>query len=619
MRKLLYTLVILFVGVFVNAQVATVEFVSGNKVKEVRTYTLNRVSENTLRLIVPKVELPLSIERVNVLTDFAKAPIGSEGYYLMPRGDLVDFNAPKGELNGGRLVMPFVAMKTSDTVFWAHIKTMRHEAWSNARVDEKFFNALIAYKFNLTPNGAYDDIVIDFNFLPKSAGYVEIGKAYRNYLLSNGIVKPIKERMKTRPHLEYMAKSIPVRIQFHGSKPRQDKDFTPDNEPAIVPVLDFKKSIEFVDSFKKHNIGEVTFCSAGWQSGGYDGRFPDLFPISEELGGEQALRDFIAHTKKLGYMIHAHTNSTDCYTCSRRWNGGEIVAKKRDGSVQRGHYWGGGRAYNLCTKHVWENYLKDDLKKVKELGFQAPHYIDVFSAVPPYYCADKKHSATPEEMAKVQREIAEYCKDVFGGFASEGGFDHICGQLDYINYISSRMNRWTLVKQGKMSKKSFFGRMADYVDNYVPLWEIVYHGIILSNPDRLTQNHATGKARTDDSGDLRFNERDGIQDPYATLKLYEFGGRPIFYSSNFNDIPRIKKAYDEFLPFRHLQLEFIEDHKYLTNDVTLTVFGNGEAIVCNYGKEPFKFKGKTIKPMGFELVKMSNKKPKLLKRSVILK
>jgi hypothetical protein len=108
-----------------------------------------------------------------------------------------------------------------------------------------------------------------------------------------------------------------------------------------------------------------------------------------------------------------------------------------------------------------------------------------------------------------------------------------------------------------------------------------------------------------------------VQDPYATLKLYEFGGRPIFYSSNFKDVPRIKKAYDEFLPFRHLQLEFIEDHRNLTNDVTLTLFGNGEAIICNYGKEPFEFQDKIIKPMGFELVRIQNKKRKLFKRRAI--
>jgi len=616
--KKLYILIALFVAGAANANIASVDISFSDKTKETRTYELKRVSENTLRLRVPKADIKKDADKIDIFLDFASAPIGSKGYYLLPRGDVIDFNARNGNFAGGKLIMPFVAMKTEKNVFWAHIKTMRGEALAHAKVAKGVFTPIIAYRFENTPNGMYDDILIDFNFMPLSAGYVEIGKAYRNYLLSSGAVKPIKERMKTAPHLEYLAKAIPVRIQYHGAKPRQDKDFTPENEPTIKPVLDFKKSIEFVDSFKKQGVGEIVFCSAGWQSGGYDGRFPDLFPIPEELGGEQALREFIAHTKKIGYMIHAHTNSTDCYTCSRRWNGGEIAAKNRDGTPQRGHYWCGGRAYNLCAKDAWERYLKDDLKKVKELGFQGPHYIDVFSAIPPYYCADKKHPATTTDMGNVQKEIAEYCKDLFGGFASECGFDHVGGQLDYVNYVSARMRNWLRAKTpGAKPKNTGEASLAAYVDKYVPLWEIVYHGVILSNPDRLTQNHSLGKTKASGSGDLRFNERDGVQDPYATLKLYEFGGRPIFYTCNFKDIPLIKKAYDEFLPYRHLQLEFIEDHKYLTDDATLTVFGNGEAIVCNYGSEPFKFKGKTINPMEFKLVKMRQKKPARIRENLV--
>ena len=191
---------------------------------------------------------------------------------------------------------------------------------------------VLRFRTDSTPNGAYEDIVVDFNFLDKGAGYVEMGKAYRLSRLSAGEVKPIKERIKTSPNLEYVAKAVPVRIQFHGAKKRENRDFTPENESPIKVLLDFKKSIEFADAFKKAGIGEVAFCSAGWQSGGYDGRFPDLFPVPEEFGGEKALREFIAHVKKIGYTIHAHTNSTDCYTCSRMWNGGEIAAKNRDGT-----------------------------------------------------------------------------------------------------------------------------------------------------------------------------------------------------------------------------------------------------------------------------------------------
>lgn len=44
----------------------------------------------------------------------------------------------------------------------------------------------------------------------------------------------------------------------------------------------------------------------------------------------------------------------------------------------------------------------------------------------------------------------------------------------------------------------------------VPLWQIVFNGIILSNPATECTNYT-------------------IKDPYTRLKLVEFGGRPMFY------------------------------------------------------------------------------------------
>lgn len=240
---------------------------------------------------------------------------------------------------------------------------------------------------------------------------------------------------------------------------------------------------------------------------------------------------------------------------------------------------------------------------MRNLGFEGPHYIDVFSATAPYMCADPKHPATRSDASQVQRDIADLCIKLFGGFASECGFDHMAGKLDYINYVSNKIQPWYTALSGGFPKNDNRAKLARFVDRYVPLWEIVYHGIILSTPDRFAQNHTLCNAKTADSGDLKFNARDGSRDFRKTLKLAEFGGRPIFYTCNFADIPKIKQAYDEFLPLRHLQLEFMEDHKYLSPEVTETTFGNGEKIVCNYGDKPYSYNGREVPPRSYILAK----------------
>lgn len=69
---------------------------------------------------------------------------------------------------------------------------------------------------------------------------------------------------------------------------------------------------------------------------------------------------------------------------------------------------------------------------------------------------------------------------------NKGGYDHVATNLDCINYVSTEM------------KKLHDGKTAglELADGVRPLWEIVYHGSILYNSDRFTQNHTRGGRTT---------------------------------------------------------------------------------------------------------------------------
>ena len=440
----------------------------------------------------------------------------------------------------------------------------------------------------------YEDIIIDFYKLEgNDANYSGIGRLYRKMQVATGKFKTIRERMKTRPWLKDMALSVPVRIQFHGANNAdkvKDITQTKENEPKLIPVMPFDKTVEFIKAIKDAGVDKVSVCSAGWQSGGYDGRFPQLFPINEELGGEEGLKAMTKAIWDMGFPIACHTNSTDCYQVADIWSE-DIVCKNPNGSLQRGGVWSGGRAYHLCTKRIWQMCLREQLVKVKEMGFDGSHYIDVFSAVYPNFCCDPNHPATRKEMAEIQQEIAEYCVKLFGGFSSECGYDHMAPYLDYCNYVSASM-------------RSLENKPNAMVERVVPLWEIVYHGYILGTPDRLVQNHTRGKAKYKNlsSADLRFMEGDGITNPKHSLKIVEFGGRPIFYTSHMRDVPYIKKAFDEFKPVRHLQFELMYSHEKIAEGVFITTYEDGSKIISNYNDTAFIYNGKTIKPVNYILI-----------------
>ena len=82
----------------------------------------------------------------------------------------------------------------------------------------------------------------------------------------------------------------------------------------------------------------------------------------------------------------------------------------------------------------------------------------------------------------------------------------------------------------------------------------------------------------------------------------EFGGRPIFYSYKLKDVPAMKRAWDEFVPVRHLQKELMRSHKTLAPGVTLTCYGNGESVVCNYSEKPYTYRNVSVPPFGYRIV-----------------
>ena len=442
----------------------------------------------------------------------------------------------------------------------------------------------------------YADIEIDFHFLEGAAAdYNGMAKGYQAYQFAHG-VKPIKERIRDYPDLAYMCDAMVIRIQTHGAKTIPDKptDFTKETEWPINVYMPFDKAEEFVSAIRASGIDKAAIVSAGWNKGGYDGQLPEHFPVEPVFGGEAGLRKLIRHTQDLGYLIMLHATCTEVYRICPRFDENDI-AKRRDGSWDWNGLYFGGSCYWVCERRSWENWIPEEMRRMRALGVKGSHYVDVFSATYPNRCADPRHPATPEQMAGYQNNILAEAKKVFGGVTSEGGYDHVAANVDCINYVSVEMKK---IHDGKT-------KGLELVSGCHPLWELVYHGVILYTSDRLTQNHTRGQnhPKKDESGTLDWLEGDGIVDPAISLKIVEFGGRPIFYSYKTKDVPAMKRAWDEFVPVRHLQKELMLSHRTLAPGVTATRYGNGETVVCNYSDKPYQHGLETVPPLGYRILR----------------
>ena len=543
-----------------------------------KSFSLLELDDCQYRLTISKELLDEKIERVEIFVPFATANKGDDGYWLMHRGIYGTFrhkhcqwwHAPQST------ILPYYAMKTPKGGFIGIVEKMRWEFHPVVIARNGKYQMFL--RFDIDRIGkAYEDIVVLYKKFPPSADYNDFAKYYRQWKLSTTPeLKTLREKINDIPSIERMVESIAIRLG-HARKPRplnERKNYTKETEYPVKAHMPFKKALEHLCWLKSEGIDNISVCTTCWASGGADGRCPTIFPICVEAGGEDEMKKYIFEAKKLGYVIGGHINWTDAFTCSPDWSL-DIICKNVDGGIGRSGCWTGGLAYQVCLKHLSNTLLPKDIPHLGELGFNGTAYVDVFSATRPYACFDPRHKITSKDAGNIQRKIAKQLSKTCGGFASECGFDHLAAELCYINYVSAFMMHY----QDKLPKA---------IDGFVPFWELVYHGYILSNPDKLTQNR----------GDVK-----KVNKVKSWLRLVEFGGRPIFYGVNKRNINELKDVYRRFKPLKHLQWERMVSHRKLADGVFETSYENGEKTIVNYNDCEFRTNEILVKPNNYILLK----------------
>lgn len=549
-------------------------------------------------LTLPMAEIPDGVKQIELRHPLLAGDASEPGFFVFSNGMYGTFREGEdAEYRCGDPRMPVFGVKSAEDAATVILTGMRYEAEFFARRKANRYE--IAPVWKLGGDRPYADIGVEFHYLPPDrANYSEMAKVYRNDQLARGVCRPLKERIKESPELAYAARSMEVRVRL-GWKPVPSPvpEQTAENEPPMKVAITFERFARIVEEFKRQGIDRAEFCLVGWNVGGHDGRYPQIFPVDERLGGEKALRAAVARAQREGFQVVCHTNNSDAYGASRiggLWDEGFLL-KKRDGSFNQYTTWGGGNMYETCPECMFKRFVESDYEKLRAIGFRGLHYVDVYSTVKPRTCYAPEHPLTKEGFARWTNEIFAAAQKSFGGLGSEGGFDYCVSHLDYALYIS-------FYKPGAKTDA--------LVDRYVPFWHLVYNGIVLNNPFTETTNYT-------------------IKPKAAALKMAEFGGRPMFYFySKFRhsggnwmgdaditcatdeeltaSVAKIKEGFDEYEKLQHLQLEFMESHEEIAENVFKTVFGDRSVVVVNYGEAPFDYEGQTVKGLDYILMTPEN-------------
>ncbi len=553
-----------------------------------------------------KKERLAGVVKLRLFGEFTEAAAGDDGYYLCPRklnmdGEFLCRFTPRPDVvyRWDKPILSLFGIKKPGLTALVRIKRNYKYRLEVSVADGRY---LLCVEFDFSVHDpVYQDVEFEIIRLPDSAGYREMAAAERNIRLSRGEITPLGEKC-LRPAVEYARRYPLIRIRM-GWKPSPCSVFsqTPENEPDMFVACDFGRVCDIADALRENGVEGAEIQLVGWNISGHDGRFPQLFPVDERLGGEDGLKKAIAHVKSCGYRVSLHTNLIDAYEIADCFDWDDIVVE-RDGSFCRGGQYGGGQSWHVCTEAQKKNCEKD-LERIASLGLDGLHFTDVISIVEPDDCHSEAHPVSTSQGIRDVGDIMDRIRERMGGFSSEGTMDFAVGKIDYGLYVSFGDG---------------FGRKpVPVADCFLPFFELVYHGIILYNPLSPSVNYP-------------------IKTPRERLYALLRGGRPTFYffskfrtggSANWMGETDLVTTTDEDLAFScrtvagalreyretgldRLQLEYMTDYRVEENGIEYAEYADGTVVCGNFGKDAAVFRGRPVPSGGFVVISREKGKRK---------
>ena len=548
-------------------------------------------------------DLLIGVQKIYLLPTLSRAVVGEKGFYVTARnldmtGDIYTEFTARDDMQYiyNRPIMSCYGIAKNDYACLVRVKRT-----SNYFLEFKVVNGVytLTPMFETIDNGdiynpnpvALEDIKLEVIFLPANSTFCDIARAEREYRLSKGELFTLKEKC-ARPAVDYARKYPLIRIR-QGWKPSPSPVLhqTPETEPPMHVACDFERVRALADELKAQGVEGAELQLVGWNISGHDGRYPQIFPVDERLGGEVEFKKTVDYVKSLGFTISVHTNLIDATEIADTFNWDDILIDRRGNFAQVGHY-SGGLSYRVCQVKQLE-INRRELPKLKPFNLNGLHYTDVISIVNPDACYSPKHPLTSEQAIEYAQLIMKETSEMFGGFSSEGCMDFALKWLDYGLYTSFGTG--------------FKNLNVPVADKIVPWFECTYHGIVLYNPCANTVN---APIKTD-ADKLDVVMRFGKPTFYFYSKFRTGGeanwmGDNDFICDNQTDmqyfVGLIKKSLDEYKFFADKQFEYLKSYDIIDN-VHIATFEDGTTVVGNYGEVPTTYNGVTIPAMDYKVIR----------------
>jgi hypothetical protein len=175
----------------------------------------------------------------------------------------------------------------------------------------------------------------------------------------------------------------------------------------------------------------ITNCIAiihDWQRSGYDNALPMHYPANASYGGDPGMRSLVAAATRLGIRSALHENYVDYYPNYDLYNTNDIALDSA-GKLQLAWYNPGTRIQSFAIKpNAILPLAASQSPEIHRRYATEANYLDVHSAVPPWFHVDMRAGETGagqfSRVWDIHRQLWAYERDTHGGPVLGEGNNH---------------------------------------------------------------------------------------------------------------------------------------------------------------------------------------------------
>jgi hypothetical protein len=165
-----------------------------------------------------------------------------------------------------------------------------------------------------------------------------------------------------------------------------------------------------------------------WQRSGYDNALPAHVPAAADKGGDEGMKVLVSTAKRLGYRVALHENYVDYYPNYDFFDENDIA---RDSKGDRQLAWfnpgTGIQSFAVKPAAILRLAATQSPEIHRRYGSNA-NYLDVHSAVPPWFHVDDRASEPGagrfDTVRRIHRSLWAYERSTFGGPVTGEGNNH---------------------------------------------------------------------------------------------------------------------------------------------------------------------------------------------------